>query len=69
MITIPRGPGAPTLRCTTANDCFIRNRCGNCTRHVYCIASFGAGFGPDFAQNCHQAASPLAFGFRKRLFG
>lgn len=36
---------------------------------VYFTTSFGAGLAPDFAQNCHHGASPLAFGFMKRLFG
>ena len=62
FIAPPYGARPPTI-------VFTRIRCGNRTRHVYYIASFGAGFGPDFAQNCHQAASPLAFGLRKRLFG
>jgi len=39
------------------------------TQYAYCTASFGDGCGPDLAQNFHQAASPFAFGFRKRLSG
>ena len=38
-------------------------------RFIYFTASFGAGCAPDFAQNFHQAASPLPLPSRKRLFG
>ena len=44
---------------------FRSPQCGD----YFATTSFGAGFGPDFDQNFHHGASPLAFGLMKWLSG